>query len=322
MADVQLEHGHIRLANRLAEAILAARFTGTQVRILLALVRLTYGWKRKTVLVSLDQLARFAGLAYTGGFRRALDELLRAGVVVEVARGHASRPSAYAIQKDHEQWGEFSIAAVALSTRWATRPAACDEVLPPQGGAPTGADPMPPQGQTLCPRGGTRTDANSRADRELQGRKDSERHRKTTTTTADASDPALSVVLTAAANRGITEQYGEQPCPLRHDAGTSLAAAEKIAKAGVPGDFARDAMYAAAKRCTLEHPPRSLGYFAAAVIDRWRAAEERRAAAALDVADPTEDAGVVPIDAARHPRRRPGVAERTLANGRRALDGL
>lgn len=297
MADVQLEHGHLRLANRLVEAILHAPFQGTHVRILLALVRLTYGWKRRTARVSLEQLARHAGKPYTGGFRRALDELLAAGVVLEIDPGYRGQPTAYAIQKDHEQWGAFSVAAAALVARWSARPDHCDDRMAPGIPAPTGApsspfpapegaDSLPLQGHHDRPYRGRKGADNSAADNELHAPKDSERHRKTTTTitdsarTSDGADSSLAVALTSAANRAITERWGEQPNPLRHDAGSTLTAAAAIAEGAVPGDFARDAVYTLVLECRLERPPRSLGYFTTAVIERWKAEEERRAAAA------------------------------------------
>lgn len=309
MADVQLEHGHVRLANRLAEAMLAAPFTGTQLRILLALVRLTYGWKRRTARVALDQLARAAGVAYTGGFRRALEELTLAGVVIEVAPGFGGVPTAYAIQKDHEQWGQFSIAQAALTAKWGTRPDSCDEKLPaapaptgaegstvpPEVGAPTGADTLPPQGQQSCPHRGRQAGDNAPSDNELgaqKERKDSESN--TTATTARSRDaagaaPALAVVLASAINRGITERWGAQPAPIRHSAGSTLKAADDIAAAGVPGDFARDAIYTLTLKCALDRPPRSAAYFTTAVIERWEAEQELAAAAAAPA--PTRLAG-------------------------------
>lgn len=93
------------------------------------------------------------------------------------------------------------------------------------------------------------------------------------------ADPAT--VLAVAANRGITERYGEQPAPLRAAAGTSLRAVEELQSAGVPIPFARDAIYTAAKRLTLDRPPGSLRYFVRGVVEAWQLEEQSRASAAL-----------------------------------------
>lgn len=317
MADVQLEHGHVRIANRLVEAILAAdELHGTQVRILLALVRLTYGWKRRTVQVGLEQLARYAGVAYGGGFRRDLEALVRNGVVLEVVRGYPGVPTVYAIQKDYEQWGEYAVAPAKLGMRWAERPAHADDRLPasaPTGAmplepsAPTGTKPLPLQGQNICPHRDKGTGANALQDSELPARKErKERERKATSSSpraTDVRDPSLAVVLAGAANRGITERWGEQLHPIRHSAGSTLKAAERIAQAGVPGDFARDAIYSYALTCDLAEPPQFLGYFTQHVIDRWRAEEERRAEQ-----DAAESLGAPRLIVTTGPPRRPSGA--------------
>src|SRR4051812_9959424 len=102
MADVQLEHGHVRVANRLMEAILDTELSGAQLRIVLALFRLTFGWRKRSVTISPSELAKLTRLSPTGGFRRALSELVDNGVVVELKDG---RSFTYAIQKDYVKWG-------------------------------------------------------------------------------------------------------------------------------------------------------------------------------------------------------------------------
>lgn len=197
-ADVQLEHGHVRIANRLLEAILAADFTGTQSRILLALVRLTYGWRRKTVTVSLSELAERANVAFTGGFRRAFQELIANGVVLRLEEGGGPQRATYAIQKDFTQWGHFSVAPSKVAHDWGDRPDAADELLPPsprpsgdtslEGHTPTGTDPATLQGHEPCPSGGTVTPANSQSDGTLGQPKDSESKGKTGAESARARE--------------------------------------------------------------------------------------------------------------------------------------
>jgi phage replication O-like protein O len=187
MADVQLEHGHVRIANRLVEAILDAEFTGAQVRILLALARLTYGWRKRTASVSVVELANLAGLSGTGGFRRAFHDLIRNGVILEMKEG---RTLTYAIQKDFVAWGRFGGNEGRLALRWDTRPKSDDALLkhmestgeltlqghvapePPSTDDPTGSPSVTPQGHSTSPHRVNTTGAKSLFDETVEGGKD------------------------------------------------------------------------------------------------------------------------------------------------------
>lgn len=97
---------------------------------------------------------------------------------------------------------------------------------------------------------------------------------------ADAPMPPA-VVLAAAANKAITEKWGEQPNPLKWDAPSTIEAVEAFAKAGVPVDFARDAIYTACLALKQDRPPKSVNYFVEAVMDRWKAKASNAAAASI-----------------------------------------
>lgn len=62
-ASPQLEDGHTRIANELLEALLLARLTSRQWAIVMALIRKTYGYNKKTDDIGLSQLADLTGLA-------------------------------------------------------------------------------------------------------------------------------------------------------------------------------------------------------------------------------------------------------------------
>lgn len=59
----QLEDGHTRIANELLEALLLAKLTSRQWTIVMALVRKTYGYNKKTDDIGLGQLSDLTGLA-------------------------------------------------------------------------------------------------------------------------------------------------------------------------------------------------------------------------------------------------------------------
>lgn len=138
----------------------------------------------------------------------------------------------------------------------------------------------------------------------------------TVATPADAA-----VILTSAANLGITARYGEQTRPLRHSSAGSLRAAEEIAAAGVPILFARDAIYALAAGLTLEQPPQSVRYFVAAVRDRWMLEQDRAAAERLPApAELPESARTpTPIGSRRSASSRDASKAASTENGQAAL---
>ncbi len=129
MADVQLAHGFLKLANQLDEAAIRAPFSSTQAKIVRCLIRLTYGWRQRTARVAHPAIAAACGVAYSASFRRAFGELLAADVVFEVAPGTGRMPGLYAINKDFESWGPFRVEAAALARAFPDRPASDDDRL-------------------------------------------------------------------------------------------------------------------------------------------------------------------------------------------------
>jgi phage replication O-like protein O len=184
VADVQLEHGHVRIANRLYEAFLDADFTPTQFKILHVLVRLSFGWSRRTVTVSHAELAAAGGLAPSGAFRAALHQLIAEGVVLRLEQGTGATKSTLAIQKDFTKWGRWAIHPDRLATRYGVRPEANDSLLakpeaavpgvPAGEGARTQAPRVPEERQAGCLNAGTPTGSKSNSGETVGPRKDSE----------------------------------------------------------------------------------------------------------------------------------------------------
>lgn len=88
-------------------------------------------------------------------------------------------------------------------------------------------------------------------------------------------------LLTAAANRGIAARFGEQPSPLLATHGTTARALQALTEAGVAPDWAAACIEQLASELRTDRPPRSLGYFVPAAIDRWRAEQAHRDAVLL-----------------------------------------
>jgi phage replication O-like protein O len=204
--------GFVQLENRLVEAMIDAGFVGSQLLIMLVLARLTIGWNRKTASMLAIEIARYAGLSPTGGFRRALRELVQNGVVIEM---HEGNKTTYALQPDYASWGRFSTSETKLAAIWDRRPASDDALLrhlaasgqltlqghlsavsiedpddpagspKEQADDPTGSPPEPPGVPQKTPQG-RGTEDKSLFGEDVEGRKDIEiqETQKTTATAA------------------------------------------------------------------------------------------------------------------------------------------
>lgn len=150
MADVQLERGYTRIANRLDEALMVAPLTGTQQTIVRCIIRLTWGWKQRTVRISVPELADKCGKQDSGGFRRDLRELIANNVIVEVERPRGRAPAVYAVQKNFEAWRAYAVAANRLETLFGERPASLNST-PHRRTATVPDDPrrVAPEGQSI-----------------------------------------------------------------------------------------------------------------------------------------------------------------------------
>ena len=62
MANPQLENGYTRIANELMEAIAKFPFSGSQLRMIIFLLRKTYGFQKKMDAISLSQWKKGTGL--------------------------------------------------------------------------------------------------------------------------------------------------------------------------------------------------------------------------------------------------------------------
>lgn len=91
------------------------------------------------------------------------------------------------------------------------------------------------------------------------------------------TDDAL--LLTTAANAGISQRYGEQPVPIHHGHPGGMQVAEALRAAGISVEYAHAVIFAAAAALTNDRPPRSVKYFLGLVLDRWHAEQARTAAA-------------------------------------------
>lgn len=110
MADVQLEHGFLRLANTLAAAVARAPWeSAAQCRMVMALIRATYGMNRREADVGTAGWRALTGLSdrHIKATKKSLQD---AGVFVLVRDfdARAQRPQRWRLEKDFTRWGALT----------------------------------------------------------------------------------------------------------------------------------------------------------------------------------------------------------------------
>lgn len=78
----QLEKGHTRIANELLEAIITYPFNATELKVILTVIRRTYGWKKKTALISYGAITKLTG-RNKRHIRRAITKLVEDKVLIK-----------------------------------------------------------------------------------------------------------------------------------------------------------------------------------------------------------------------------------------------
>ena len=100
MASPQVENGNTRLANELLEALAKTNLSPYETRILLAVVRKTYGWAKKADRISHSQFQELTDLKRQH-VSRALNSLIARGIVLKKGDGHRIY---YGVQKNYDKW--------------------------------------------------------------------------------------------------------------------------------------------------------------------------------------------------------------------------
>lgn len=102
MASPQLEDGFLRVANEFMDALCCADLSGGEFRVVLAVMRLTWGFREKSAKIRQDVLRKQAGIRDLGYLSRLTGSLAAKGILVrQTCHG---KPTVYAINKDYETW--------------------------------------------------------------------------------------------------------------------------------------------------------------------------------------------------------------------------
>ena len=103
MADVQLQNGYTRIANKIMEALAKTPLNGTQFRILVVVLRFTYGFNRKEAELSESYLSKATGI-HKQQIKRELKVLINCHIVKIIQEATFNTPRIIAFNKDAEQW--------------------------------------------------------------------------------------------------------------------------------------------------------------------------------------------------------------------------
>jgi len=122
VANPQVEQGFTRIATALLDALPRARCTGREYAVIIAIIRLTYSWNKKTDAISAGQISKATGIARRH-VQELLAELARRRMITVESRGER-RSSIIGIQKDYDQWlqsdtdGSANLAPSRVSEIW------------------------------------------------------------------------------------------------------------------------------------------------------------------------------------------------------------
>ncbi len=108
------EGNFTKIPNELLEAIIASGLSGTQVRIFLYLLRRTFGWGRRSAIVSLNEIA-FACGSIPQWISKQIQELLGRRIIIRRENEFGKKP-VYKINADISKWNTDKLIADKIST--------------------------------------------------------------------------------------------------------------------------------------------------------------------------------------------------------------
>jgi phage replication O-like protein O len=105
VASPQLENGFTRICNELLEALCKSDFTATELKVCLAVIRLTYGFQKKSSQISSMVLAKSTSTDIRFIWRTVskLEEMK----VLKVSR-NVGKTNVITLNKDYEKWEKFN----------------------------------------------------------------------------------------------------------------------------------------------------------------------------------------------------------------------
>ena len=112
MADPQLHNGYTKIANELLEALCRLNISGNEMRILLYIIRRTYGFNRSYAEMPLSEISSAVGIR-----REHIQKTLRRlseRNIIELHSHKGVKPQTISIVKNYEKWSVENCASCLL----------------------------------------------------------------------------------------------------------------------------------------------------------------------------------------------------------------
>lgn len=102
MASPQLENGYVKLANELLDALIFLRLPGQELRVVLAVMRKTYGFNKKSDIISYGQISKMTDIPRPKVIRH-IKSLVSKRVLGSSHNG-TRQPLTFWINKNYDEW--------------------------------------------------------------------------------------------------------------------------------------------------------------------------------------------------------------------------
>jgi len=107
MSNPQVEDGYTIIANELLEALIKRKLSGQELRLILFIVRKTYGYHKKEDKISYGQIAKGLNIKRSNACR-LLKRLLLSKMITPVIKNDNTLTNTLIFNKDYEKWGVLS----------------------------------------------------------------------------------------------------------------------------------------------------------------------------------------------------------------------
>jgi len=104
MASPQLEGGYIRIANEIVDALIRQKLSGRDLRLILFIIRKTYGYNKKKDAISYNQIAEALSIKRQHACS-ILNRLVLLKMVTPVTKNGNTLTNTLEFNKDYEKWG-------------------------------------------------------------------------------------------------------------------------------------------------------------------------------------------------------------------------
>jgi phage replication O-like protein O len=99
-ANPQVEDGYIQIANELIDAIISYPFKNSELKIVIVVIRKTYGWKKKKERLSFSQISKISRVSIRHT-KRVIKRLVQDNVILKEKR---KNNNILALNKDYYSW--------------------------------------------------------------------------------------------------------------------------------------------------------------------------------------------------------------------------